>query len=124
MIEMIYFALILYFIQHMLPSSIAVIRKEVSAGFLLSPRDNPPEFSVYVLRARRALDNLQASLIVFLALAVLAIVIDVDVSELAVIWLIARIAYLFVYVVHIPLARTATWLVSIGALVAMALALS
>ena len=63
------------------------------------------------------------SLPAFLALALLSLVLGVDTSSAACVWLIARVGHLIFYVAGIGLLRTASWLISLGALVCMACAL-
>ena len=87
-------------------------------------RDEPmPETSIMAGRANRAATNLQESLPAFLALALLSMHLSVDLTGLAVWWLILRVAHLITYIAGIALLRTLSWLGSLVALVMMAFAL-
>ena len=87
-------------------------------------RDEPmPETSVMAGRAIRAATNLQESLPAFLALALLSMHLSVDLTGLALWWLILRVAHLITYIAGIALLRTLSWLGSLVTLIMMALAL-
>ena len=87
-------------------------------------RDEPmPETSVMAGRAIRAATNLQESLPAFLALALLSMHLSVDLTGLALWWLILRVAHLITYVAGIALLRTLSWVGSLITLIMMALAL-
>ena len=87
-------------------------------------RDEPmPETSVMAGRAIRAAANLQESLPAFLALALLSMHLSVDLTGLAVWWLILRVAHLITYVAGIALLRTLSWIGSLITLIMMAIAL-
>tara|TARA_Y100000768_G_C23936411_1_gene662781 strand:+ start:29 stop:397 length:369 start_codon:yes stop_codon:yes gene_type:complete len=87
-------------------------------------RDEPmPEMPVMAGRATRAATNLQETLPAFLALALLSMVLQVDVTGLAFWWLLLRVGHLAAYIAGIALLRTLLWLGSIAMLVMMALAL-
>ena len=61
-------------------------------SYLLSNRDEELKGSVITQRVQRAAVNLQESLPAFLALALLAVYQQVDVSNLACAWLALRVA--------------------------------
>ena len=87
-------------------------------------RDEPmPETSVMAGRAMRAATNLQESLPAFLALALLSMHLSVDLTGLALWWLILRVAHLITYIAGIALLRTLSWVGSLITLIMMALAL-
>ncbi len=87
-------------------------------------RDEPmPETSVMAGRAIRAATNLQESLPAFLALALLSMHLSVDLTGLALWWLILRVAHLITYIAGIALLRTLSWVGSLITLIMMALAL-
>ena len=81
----------------------------------LSNRDNEPEHppSLMLSRATKAKDNLKETLPIFLALAVWSIAAGVDISGLAMWWLILRVAHGALYMAGIGVVRTLVWLPSI-----------
>lgn len=92
-------------------------------GRHMAGRDDLPEPSKVTARARRALANWQESLPVFIALAVLAVALDADATLGAAIFVLARVAYLPLYMIAIPGLRTVAWTVAIVGLLMMAFAL-
>ena len=94
-------------------------------SWMMSSRDKELDTSsnLYLQRANKSTANLYESLPVFLALALLSLEIGVDTSVAACVWLIARVGHLIFYLAGIGLLRTASWLISLGALVYMACAL-
>tara|TARA_B100000989_G_scaffold254267_1_gene202912 strand:- start:148 stop:516 length:369 start_codon:yes stop_codon:yes gene_type:complete len=87
-------------------------------------RDEPmPETSLMAGRAIRAATNLQESLPAFLALALLSMHLSVDLTGLALWWLLLRVAHLITYIAGIALLRTLSWVGSLITLIMMALAL-
>ena len=96
-----------------------------NVNWQISNRDNEPEHppSLMLSRATKAKDNLKETLPIFLALAVSSIAAELDVSGLAMWWLILRIAHGALYMAGIGIIRTLVWLSSIIILIMMALAL-
>jgi len=94
-------------------------------SWMMSSRDEDLDTSsnLYLQRVNKSTANLYESLPAFLALALLSLVLGVDTSSAACVWLIARVGHLVFYVAGIGLLRTASWLISLGALVYMACAL-
>ena len=94
-------------------------------SWMMSSRDEDLDTSsnLYLQRVNKSTANLYESLPAFLALALLSLVLGVDTSSAACVWLIARLGHLIFYVAGIGLLRTASWLISLGALVCMACAL-
>ena len=94
-------------------------------SWMMSSRDQDLDTSsnLYLQRVNKSTANLYESLSAFLALALLSLVLGVDTSSAACVWLIARVGHLIFYVAGIGLLRTASWLISLGALVCMACAL-
>ena len=94
-------------------------------SWMMSSRDQELDTSsnLYLQRVNKSTANLYESLPAFLALALLSLVLGVDTSSAACVWLIARVGHLIFYVAGIGLLRTASWLISLGALVCMACAL-
>ncbi|MDA9970948.1 MAPEG family protein [Gammaproteobacteria bacterium] len=93
--------------------------------WLGSNRDEsmPHEPSVMAGRAMRANTNLQETLPIFLALALLSMQLSVDVTGLAYWWLAFRVGHLFTYIAGFARLRTLLWIGSVVCLVRMALAL-
>jgi len=94
-------------------------------SWMMSSRDEDLDTSsnLYLQRVNKSTANLYESLPAFLALALLSLVLGVDTSSAACVWLIARVGHLIFYVAGIGLLRTASWLISLGALICMACAL-
>ena len=94
-------------------------------SWMMSSRDKDLDTSsnLYLQRVNKSTANLYESLPAFLALVLLSLVLGVDTSSAACVWLIARVGHLIFYVAGIGLLRTASWLISLGALVWMACAL-
>ena len=94
-------------------------------SWMMSSRDKDLDTSsnLYLQRVNKSTANLYESLPAFLALALLSLLLGVDTSSAACVWLIARVGHLIFYVAGIGLLRTASWLISLGALVWMACAL-
>ena len=94
-------------------------------SWMMSSRDEDLDTSsnLYLQRVNKSTANLYESLPAFLALALLSLLLGVDTSSAACVWLIARVGHLVFYVAGIGLLRTASWLISLGALVWMACAL-
>ncbi|MBV7408083.1 MAPEG family protein [Maritimibacter sp. DP1N21-5] len=92
----------------------------------LGGRDDLPEPGVLTGRARRALANWQESLPVFVLLALAALVLGADDRATlgAMIFVLARVAYLPLYLTGLPGPRSLAWLVAVGGLVVMALSVA
>lgn len=91
-------------------------------SWMISNRDEDLDVSsnVALMRVRKSTANLYETLPAFIALALLSIIMKVDLASAACVWLIARVAHLVFYVIGIGLLRTASWLISLGALIYMA----
>ena len=94
-------------------------------SWMMSSRDEDLDTSsnLYLQRVNKSTANLYESLPAFLALALLSLVLGVDTSSAACVWLTARVGHLVFYVAGIGLLRTVSWLISLGALICMACAL-
>ena len=124
MLEIILITGLLVFLQLTLPTMLAVATGSATANYLAGPRDLPMEnMAASVARAKRAGNNLLETLPVFLTLAVLSIIMEVQTAELAAIWLGLRVAYVFAYLMHIDYIRTLIWFGSVFCLIMMGLAL-
>jgi len=123
LIELILLSLLLLLAHLMLPSILAAVAGNVSAEFLLGPRDETPELSRASQRAKRASANLLETLPAFLVLAVLSILTKSDVTMLAQGWLLLRVLYLFAYLSAVAYLRSLIWIGALGCLIGMALPL-
>lgn len=117
---MIVAALVLTLFQlWLIPASFAL--KDL--GYLLSSRDNPPPQSQIQERTKRAGANLQESLPAFLALCLLALHQQVDLTQAAAAWLALRVLYIPCYLFGITYVRSLVWIGSLGCLIYMAYSL-
>ena len=80
-----------------------------------------PNIPDYVSRIHSATRNLQESLPIFFACAVLSIVMEVDSFSYGLAWIIFRIIYFFWYAYKLNPYRTIAWLGSVISLILMAL---
>jgi uncharacterized MAPEG superfamily protein len=121
MLFWIFAALILHAVYVFTPTMLFFPTEGVSRH--MGGRDDLPEPSPVTGRARRALANWQESLPVFIVLALLAVVLEADATLGAAIFVLARMAYLPLYIVAIPGLRTLAWVVAVVGLLMMAFAL-
>ena len=119
MILLILFSCLLAFAQALLP----VFLNLKNYGYLLTSRDESIEVAALVGRAKRAHSNLLESLPVFLVLAVLSIIQEVDNYDLATYWLGLRFLYVPLYVFNVTYVRSLSWGISAICLVWMAVSL-
>jgi len=125
MTNLILLTLALYFVQVLLPPAFDyVFQGKFMQG--MGSRDNPPPATVQGARARRALTNLTENMILFLPLAILAIVLG-KANGLALsgalIFLLARVAYVPLYLFGVPALRSGVWSIGLIGLFMMAAAL-
>ena len=90
---------------------------------LISSRDNPPPQSALQQRVARAGNNLQESLPAYLALCLLAMIQQVDLSQAALAWLVLRVIYIPCYMFNIIYVRSLVWGASLASLIYMAVKL-
>lgn len=100
---------------------------DLGPGYLFSSRDDQRvSKSVVAGRLSRALHNLLETYPAFIALAV-ALALTGKTGGLAatgaILWIVARIAYVVIYALGIPVIRTLAWFASIIGLVMMAIRL-
>ena len=110
---------LLVLIQITIPVLISLLTNNVKLSYLFSSRDNAANTSKYTDRANRSLKNLFETLPIFIGLILLSIISDVDNSFLAMIWLLARIIYVPVYIVGINYVRTGIWAIALICLIMM-----
>lgn len=126
MVLIVLLVLALFVLQTLLPNRFREPRPAGEAGKLsespLGPRDHPPPFTLVGARAARALANMQEALPVFLALALLNLILGTA-AAMAItggwIFLIARVLYVPTYLAGIPVLRTLIWAVGWAGLIMM-----
>jgi len=118
MIDIIILTLLLVLIQVWLFPMLLNLK---NLDFLLSNRDEPVAGSVMLERVNRASANLQESLPAFLALALLAIHLELDLVSVASVWLALRGAYLALYAFGVTHIRSVVWVASVACLINMAM---
>lgn len=113
-------ALLLALLQYwLIPAS----TKLGEAAYLIGTRDEPKAQTKMQARIERAATNLKESLPAFLALCLLAMIKNVDLTQLGMIWLGLRAAYIPCYLWGINPVRTLVWLGSLGCLIMMGIQL-
>ena len=89
----------------------------------MGSRDNLPEKGVMTERMDRALVNMKENLPLFITLGLMVLIVEGADQALAVkgamIWVLARLAYVVLYLISIPLTRSVAWVVSMVGLVMM-----
>ena len=115
--------LVLYVVQAFVPSMI--MSRAVGGKAMIyaaGPRDEPQALTVAAARAKRAMGNMVEATVVFLPLALLAVHYSLNDGLAywgAVIFLLARIAYVPAYISALGLARSVVWTVGHIGLVMM-----
>lgn len=113
MLILILATLLLYLLQTYLPAIIMSRALGPQAmRYAGGPRDEPLPLTVNAGRAKRALENMNEAMVVFIPLALLAVHFGLD-SGLAwwgaALFLAARIAYIPAYITAIGLTRSIVW---------------
>lgn len=119
MTELILASMLLALVQSLLPTLINA--KNIS--YFVSNRDKDIDLPPVVARVKNAARNLLESLPIFLTLATLAIINDIDIARESTAWLVFRLAYLVCYAAGIAYLRTLIWFGSVFSLIAMAVQL-
>ena len=120
MITMIIGALVLMLVQlWLIPAGLNLKNVE----YVISTRDNPPPQSTLQQRVARAGVNLQESIPAFLALCILAMIQEIDLSQAALAWLVLRIIYIPCYMFGVIYLRSLVWGASLACLIYMAVQL-
>lgn len=129
LIPWIFAVLALYVLQVLLPAALRALQAPDPAAARadhLRGKDNPPPLSKHGARAQRALNNLQESLPVFLAVAIL-LEARGDVSESAIlgaqVFLLGRVLFVPAYLTAVVGMRSLMWLVAVVGLGLMVAAL-
>jgi uncharacterized MAPEG superfamily protein len=96
---------------------------EFGGRYQIGPRDEGKlPHGRFAGRANRAFRNLLETYPAFVALALALVVTNKAggyAATAAVVWLIARVAYVPLYIVEIPYARSIVWFIALAALIAM-----
>ena len=123
MVLLILLVLALFVLQTLLPASFRYLGKDSgrNLSLALGPRDDPPTQSRIGGRAERALANMHEALPVFLALALLNLILGTGALATtgATVFFVARLLYVPAYLVGIPGIRTLIWIASVVGLVMM-----
>ncbi len=116
MILIVLLVLALFVLQTLLPNRMREPAPAGAPGNLaeaLGPRDNPRPYTLMGGRAARALANMQEALPVFLALALMNMIVGSSAAAMVItggwVFLIARVIYLPLYLAGIPGLRTLAW---------------
>jgi uncharacterized MAPEG superfamily protein len=118
MVLLVLLVLALFVMQTLLPSRFRQPAADGAKGRLtenLGNRDHMRPLTVVGERATRALDNMHEALPVFLALALLNMIVGTAAGLAttgATIFLIARAVYVAIYMAGVPVVRTLVWAVS------------
>jgi uncharacterized MAPEG superfamily protein len=120
MIYIVLSTMLLYFIHLALPK-VLTFKNHRDFSPIQVRLDKDPNIPSYVGRIHSATKNLQESLPVFFACAVLSIVTNVDSTSFGLAWIILRVIYLFLYAYKLNPYRTIAWLGSVVCLILMAL---
>ena len=114
MVLLILLVLALFVLQTLLPSAFRYMGRDPARplSVALGPRDDPPPQSRMGGRAARALANMQEALPVFLALALMNMIVGTA-AALALtggwVFFIARLLYVPAYLSGVPVIRTLIW---------------
>jgi uncharacterized MAPEG superfamily protein len=126
MVLIVLLVLALFVLQTLLPGCFRYLSgPEASRKLMLAlgPRDNPPPQTTVGGRAERALANMQEALPVFLALALLDLIVGAGQAHLALtgalLFLVARVLYVPAYLAGVAGLRTLIWAASLVGLVMM-----
>jgi len=129
MVLVVLLVLALFVIQTMLPNrfrepSAETVQSRIPEG--LGNRDHMQPLTIVGQRAARALANMQEALPVFLALALLNMIVGTAAGTAvtgATIFLVARMVYVGIYIAGVPIVRTLVWAAGWAGLVMMILPL-
>ena len=125
MISWIVIIILLYIVGLFLPPIIITLKEGIL--YAAGARDEPATDSILLGRARRAHENLKEPIWLFLALAILTMLPETgptaQATTGAALYVIARVAYLPIYLAGIPWIRTLTFLAGLFGLILMLLSL-
>jgi uncharacterized MAPEG superfamily protein len=129
MVTLVLLVLALFVLQTLLPGRFREAPAAGEPGKLaenLGNRDHMRPYTVTGQRAARALANMQEAIPVFLGLALMNMIVAPDAPQAhtgALVFLIARVLYLPIYMAGVPAVRTLMWAVSWVGLILMLLPL-
>jgi len=113
MVALIFLVLLLYTLQTFVPAAIMSAALGPKAmHYAGGPRDEPLKLTVKAGRAKRAAENMAEALLVFLPLALLAVHFGLNDGLAwagALVFLLARAAYVPAYITAIGLIRSIVW---------------
>ena len=127
MVALILFVLLLYIVQTFVPTTI--MSRAMGPGIMHysgGPRDEQLKLTVKAARAKRALDNMNEAMIVFLPLALISVQLGLNDGLAywgAAVFLLARVAYVPAYITSIGFTRSLVWTIGHIGLGMMAVAL-
>lgn len=124
MLLLILLVLGLFVVQTVLPAVFRYFLRDVGRNFwiALGPRDDPPPQTVVGARAERALANMHEALPVFLALALLNLMLGTAASMAttgATLFFVARLLYVPAYLLGVAVVRSLIWVAGVVGLVMM-----
>jgi len=127
MIALTLFVLLLYFVQTFVPTAIMSRAMGPEAmHYAGGPRDVRLKLTVKAARAKRALENMNEAMLVFLPLALLSAQLGLNDGLAwwgAAVFLLARVAYVPAYITAIGFTRSLVWTIGHIGLGMMAIAL-
>ena len=95
--------------------------KDVSIDYLFSSRDKEIKSSLYLDRSKRAFNNLLETFPIFIILFFLSYIKQVDILDLARLWLLFRFLYIPAYLLNLKYFRTIIWMISFLILILIAI---
>jgi|TARA_B110000914_G_scaffold226414_1_gene251240 uncharacterized MAPEG superfamily protein len=99
---------------------IPMVLNSSNLEWMLSNREEVLDDSPVLIRSRKAYANLQETLPIFLALALLSMIKGIDVTDMACWWLVFRGVHGISYMAGATYMRTLSWFGALGALIGMA----
>lgn len=120
MLTWIIFALLIFFVQTLLPPMFRyILRSDPQIFGTLGARDSQPETSRFGARAERAIANSIEQYVMFLPLAILSAA-EPNAVLGAQLFVLSRLVYVPVYIAGIPVVRSVIWAAGIAGMVLMA----
>ena len=127
MIVLILLVLLLYVVQTFVPSALMARAVGPEAmHYAGGPRDEPLKLTVKAGRAKRALENMNEAMMIFIPLSLLAISFNLNSGTAwwgALVFLLARVAYIPAYLTAFGLTRSVVWTIGHAGLGMMAVAI-
>ena len=95
--------------------------KYITVNYLFSSRDEEIKSSLYLDRSKRAFNNLLETFPIFIILFFLSYIRQVDILDLARLWLLFRFLYIPAYLLNLKYFRTIIWMISFLILILIAI---